>query len=531
LIRKPFIIELWAIALILFVLLGAMNLYWGDLNQDEGWYLYAARQVTQGKLPYRDYAFTQGPMLPLVYARAQCFVDRWGLAGGRLFTMGLGLLSALGASWLAARTAPKKWAAVAGVIAFILIAGNVYQSYFTTVVKTYALCSVFLVAGLLAASFARGRGGVPACFLSGLLLALAAGTRISAGAAMPVVGVYLLTQRKALGDAKWLSFGVGGVLGLVGIGLPFFLMAPEGFRFGMFEYHTFRSAGGLLPALVYKAGFISRFVQAYYLAACLAVFVLLFRWFRPAEKPEDGDTPRYFNIMTWSAALAITTVHFSAPFPYEDYQAFVFPVFAAALAISLVRYLTGAKADERVARATLVVIFLVSIAAAFSSPVNQDWFVRGRDRIWWRLKDESALQKLRDVSAWVAEHAGSDRTVLTQDTYIAVEAGLDVPAGLEMGPFSYFPDFSREKAETLHVLNREMMRELLENTPARVAAFSGYGLSIACPEVAEVPREEWLEMWDIILQRYQAVFEADHFGQAHTPLVLLTIRTPAPEEP
>ena len=70
----------------LYVVLGAANLYFGDLNQDEGWYLYAARQVHEGELPYRDFAFTQGPMLPLVYSLAYPLVERWGVAGGRLFT-------------------------------------------------------------------------------------------------------------------------------------------------------------------------------------------------------------------------------------------------------------------------------------------------------------------------------------------------------------------------------------------------------------------------------------------------------------
>ena len=83
------------LALALYVALGALNLKWGDLNQDEGWYLYGARLVKEGRVPYRDFAFTQGPVMPYVYAHAQSWVDRWGVAGGRLVTGLLGLGGAL----------------------------------------------------------------------------------------------------------------------------------------------------------------------------------------------------------------------------------------------------------------------------------------------------------------------------------------------------------------------------------------------------------------------------------------------------
>ena len=34
-------------------------IWYGGLNQDEGWYLYSAQMVRAGRLPYRDFFFTQ----------------------------------------------------------------------------------------------------------------------------------------------------------------------------------------------------------------------------------------------------------------------------------------------------------------------------------------------------------------------------------------------------------------------------------------------------------------------------------------
>jgi hypothetical protein len=175
--RAGWIVFFWVVALAIFVLLGALNLCWGELNQDEGWYLYAARRVSQGYLPYKDFAFTQGPVFPLVYARLHPLVDRCGVAGGRKITAVLGFLASLSAAWLAGRAARRGAGRVVGVLAFILISCNVYQSYFTTVVKTYSLTALLLVLGFVALSYARSRGGGSAAFLSGFLIALAAGVR------------------------------------------------------------------------------------------------------------------------------------------------------------------------------------------------------------------------------------------------------------------------------------------------------------------------------------------------------------------
>jgi hypothetical protein len=510
-------------AVLVGLLLGAVNLYWGDLNQDEGWYLYAARQVAEGRLPYLDFAFTQGPMLPLVYAAAEPLVDRWGVGGGRLFTLLLGMAGSLLAAWTAARASPRGGRATGALVALILLTCNVYQSYFTVVVKTYSLTGLFLAAGLLALSYAQARLGKEACFASGALLALAAGTRISAGMALPAAGIALLLARRRVRPLGWVLFGAGGALGLASWSLPFHLLAPDGFRFALFEYHAGRTAGSVISQLVYKAGFLSRFVQGFAVAFALGASLVLLRRFRRAEMPAaaGGDAlGAWFNRALWAVGGAITLLHLAAPFPYEDYQVFVFPVFAAALGAAAARAAAPAGFPAR-ARWAVLSVFAASVLASFSSPVNQGWVVRGRDRIWWRLKEQPALQQLREVGLWLAEMAGPGGELLTQDPYLAVEAGLRVPPGLEMGPFSCFPDLPRERARALRVINREMLQELLATSPAPVAAFSGYGLSIASPQVTELAPEDRAALWEIVERRYEEVCRVPDFGQAFTALRIL----------
>ena len=81
----------WILAVVVAVFSSVLAVWWGGVNQDEGWYLYAARLVGEGKVPYRDFFFTQGPILPYIYSALPIH----GLLSGRLATIGFSLFSVL----------------------------------------------------------------------------------------------------------------------------------------------------------------------------------------------------------------------------------------------------------------------------------------------------------------------------------------------------------------------------------------------------------------------------------------------------
>ena len=525
------------------LVLSGLNLWMGELNQDEGWYLYAAKQMTEGKMPYRDFAFTQSPMVPLVYSWAYPWVERFGVLGGRGVTWVFGTMGLLSATWLAMRAGPRKALRLTGGLCFILISMNVYQSYFTTVVKTYALSSMFLCSGLAMLSFVGPRRGFRAATGAGFLLACATATRISLGAALALGGLYLLLCRRRLRAWAWLDFGLGGLLGLALAFLPFMAMGGEGFRFGVLEYHSLRESGPWLVQMAYKVGCLSRLAQAYFPAAVggLGLLILACRYLFLREPSAgrldpDGDTPApddiapCFNSFLWISVVVLGGVHLAAPFPYDDYQVPIYPLYCAALAAASARWWLreearrfGGPSHLRGARrlALLVLVWLTCGLYAFSSPVTQGWFVAGRDRIWWRLRKQSPMAQLRDWGRWARDltAAAGGTELLTQDVYLAVEAGLPVPRGFEMGPFSYYPDWTRERAERIGVVNRDMMLELLATqTNAPIAALSGYSLGIRSPEIEEISREDRQAFDDVLAARYEHMESVPDFGQASTVL-------------
>ncbi len=511
---------LWAAALMLALAIGAFNLVMGDLNQDEGWYLYAARLVSGGQLPYRDFAFTQGPVMPLAYAALAPAWSPFGLAGARVLTALLGLIAALGGAALAGRlvseTTPgaKNTAVFA---AFCLIALNMYQSYFSAVVKTYSLCGLLLVLGFLLLTRVGKARGLWWAGLAAVFLALAAATRLSAFMALPVTLACLWACRRGPAGRAWLAFMIAGMAAGALIFLPFFFANPQGLLFGLLDYHAGRSAGGVLKGLVFKAGFFCRVAQAYAPALILwLAAVVAGRLFREPA-PERRDPVR---LALWGSILAMTAVHLTTAFPYDDYQVPVYPLFAASVMALVVRKLrTGAALDVLRGAA-----FAAGVVFVMASPLNQEWMVQQRDRIWWRMKEQPPLVKLQRAAREVRRLAPAGGELLTQDIYLAVEAGMTVPRGFELGQFCYFPGFSDEQAAARRVVNDRMMREILGSSPATVAAFSGYGLAMRSPDIMELTPAVREPLWEIVHARYQPAGEIPFFGQASTPLRLFVLK-------
>jgi hypothetical protein len=490
--------------LLLAVLLGLSALVFAPLNQDEGWYLLAAQRVSQGQLPYRDFAFTQAPLLPFVYQGALPLVDSFGLAGGRMFSLGLAL-AALAVTVHAAR---REGGPGAACIAAALLGLNLFQAQYTATVKTYGFAGLALA---LAASawlrYQTTRRMTP-LVLCALALSLAAATRFSLILFFVPLGLALLPLRPDRKRRAAITFAVAGFAGLLLLYGPFLITAREGLWFGLVEYHAGRQ---VTSPLLLKAGFLSRVLQSYFPAA-LAMGVLLLR-----------RKPLLPGMTALAAAIGcVSLLHFLAPFPYDDYQAALYPALALLLAIELPRRFPESE-HHRLAIACVC----ICLASIFSSAQLMGWFAHRQDRIWWRMKTTPDLLRLREVAADLRELAPDADVLFTFDPYLAVEARMDVPPGMEMGPFSYFPDMDDARAKRLNVLNANLLRQRIEKSEAPLAAISGYAFSIASPGITEIqPRQD--EGHAAVLRTFQRHYRPlrlyRDFGQGSTDLEILRLR-------
>lgn len=490
----------WVLSIAGFAVLGAAAVWFGGLNQDEGWYLYAARLVKAGDVPYRDFAYTQGPLMPMVYSWFCGAWERFGLVGGRIATLSIGLLGLLFAAALARLLAMDGRKGAAGVIAFMLLGCNLYHVYYLTIPKTYALTSCFLLMGfyLLAYGLVKCRAKVMRALLlsgAGLCLAFAAGARVSTGACLAVAGFALLAKFRRYG---WLfaAFGFGGAAGLALIYGPF-AMLPEFHE--AIAYHAARS--GFESA--FAVGSLSRLVR-WYLPVFVLAGMLAFRSRR--ENATDGNAPdravrEDVQMMLAMGFLAVFAVQMLAPFPYEDYQV---PVMA--LAAAFVAAKISSVATIGISRVVLLTLGM-TWACSFGSPLLEKWTTNAQDRLWPRMKPKCELRQLQDMAKVIEALDPAGDTLLTQDLYLAIETNRKVPKGLEMGPFS--------------IMSPDEWRTLLKSAPCEVAALSGYTFAIEPPECNERPIEQQMDFWGILRENYSLVMKEDLFGQNATPLLIL----------
>jgi len=516
-------------------LLYGFAVWYGNLNQDEGWYLYAARRVSEGAAPYRDFFFTQGPVMPVVYGALAKLWSPAGVLGGRLLTAVLGLIGCALSALLARRAAPSQRAAEAGVVAFALTACNLYHVYFTTIPKTYALASCLLTAGYLTLSLCLSRRKKTRSLMSamwalpaGFLVALAAGARLSLGALLPVTAFWLLAAYRKTGSA-FFWFSLGGALGLVVVYGPTLLGAREPFLFAQ----SFHVARGGRDAF-FMLGSLARTARAYGPLCLLGTALLVFRLLRGAlqmdavSNEEPTGVPYRGGVwpsLWFCAFLGVFVVQLLSPYPYDDYQVPVMGLLAAALA----GWLANSASSDALRGGLCLFWVAASLLGTFGSPLPQEWLVVRQDRFWAVRKPISDLALLRQTARDVKALAEGEPLLLTQDVYLAVEAGMRVPEGFEMGPFSYFPDLSDEDAARYHVMNKTRLTALLGSAPCSVAAFSGYGLAIRSPVMDAVPSEDVQLFLSVLGRNYERVQTVPDFGQQATTLEIFRRRQPIGE--
>ena len=470
----------WALTVFAFVVLGAAAVWMGGLNQDEGWYLYAANLCAEGKMLYRDFFYTQGPGMPNFYKAFTWIWGTWGLLGARVFTLALGFVGIAFATGLARHLAPEGRKGEAALITFMLLGCNLYHLYYVVIPKTYALASMFVMMGFFLLTVGKKQIFV---FGAGLVLAYAAGTRISLGALLCVVGLWLLLSK------QWkplFCFCIGGFGGLAIVYGPY--LCDAGARAGLIAAQQYHAARGGFD-LVWAVGSLSRLVRWY-----LPVFIVLGLGVAGARRTSGT------GVLLWGF-LAVFAVQMLAPFPYEDYQVPIMGLLAAYAAVKFVSIDRGWKA---------LLVLGLCFASSFGSPLLEKWMTNGQDRFWSLKKEKCELAQLRDVARRIEQQDPGGKMLLTQDLYLAIETGRKVPKGLEMGPFAMLSD-------------GEWKDLLTDTAPAecRIAALSGYAFAVEPPVCKERSIEKQMEYWTRLKQNYKLVDREEQFGQNATTLLML----------
>ena len=430
----------WAL-LLLFAVELAFWVLFRLVNLDEGWYLWAGKEIYAGRRLYSDFAYTQTPLLPYVYGLAQLVFGN-GLYVGRVLTAVFGF----GAGALSAATARRIAGPWAGVfaLAFLITTFLAITSFGYT--ATYGLTAFLLAAAFYLA--ARLPAGSRRTWLIAACLALATAGRLATVMVfLPMAAFLIFTAPRGRRIRTTLEFAVVSAL-LLGLLLgPFVLTSGRQMAYDIFGFHMDRTtAEWRRGVLVSMLGETVRDFTVPVLLYSAAVVDLCIRILRRRRDWQNALRDHGLELALAATVALLFVAHLvprTATTYYNVLQAPLIAILVGALAVRLLR---GRR--PRLA-ATLLAILLVG------QVLTQARAVRFYDLTAWPPVNQ--VEIVRAAARKLRETVPPGGTVLTFDPHLALEAGLEMPPGYEMSIFSYRPTWTTEQAQQYRVVNNELL--------------------------------------------------------------------------
>lgn len=449
---KPRLATLFGIALYLGV--SAVYLLFGQVNADEGWYLYAGKLVLSGALPYRDFAYTQMPLLPYIYGVGQ--VLHSGLLLGRLTSI-LISLGTLGLSIVIARryAGPR-----AGAIAALLLGSFTLCIYYNSIVKTYAYLSFCFAATLfvLSSNLSDNRK-----YLLALVFAFAAAlVRVTALLFAVSILVYVLVA--ASQRARVIALCEGAAASMV----AGFFMLPNwpAAQWDLFSSHL--DHWGSAPVIdqfkqvltVRVPEIAQNYGSALVLGAAALYFVLHRRGARPWPRDPAPIAAVAAGLFLFAASHLLNGIW------QVEYLVPAVTVLIPILAIALGRLYAEARSPSRA--------FIQGAVVALTLLLPLGESTQHTDLTGGRLP----LAEIDQVAEFVAQNSKPGDSVLALEALgVAVDADRRVLPGMTLAQFS-FQDVDTQTAHQLHVVNYQIIAEAVERKAARVVLLTDADLAM-----------------------------------------------------
>lgn len=434
-----------------------------QVNLDEGWYLWASKLVYEGQVLYRDFAYTQTPLLPYVYGLFQLLFGD-GLYVGRVLTV----LLAAGAFGLSAATAHRVGGVEAGYCCLALLIVSVFALAQFTYTATYAL-TAFLLAAAFFISVADPHE-TRRNLLATLCLATAVGVRLSVAVALPPFLLYLLltSQRRwraALVVTATTLIWLGGLLGF------FWLQSGELMYYDIFVFHTDRLLKAEWHQLhMYNMGrrTAEDFVIALLLlltAPIIAVRQLWRGWRLRSNGLFVGQAMVYLTLFVM--ILALFAVHLLPRTADSYYNALQTPLLCLLGGSVLAQW----PPLELPARRHWIWLLIGLVVFAYGA---RQWRAFQRDQsVVFPLRNQITV--VQRAATLLERYIRPGDVLLSFNPHLALESGLRVHPGYEMAIFAYRPTWTEREVKTYHVVNNEqLLHDLRAGVPA--AAFTRFDL-------------------------------------------------------
>ncbi|MBX3012033.1 MAG: hypothetical protein KF832_11030 [Caldilineaceae bacterium] len=459
-------------------------LFFRRVNLDEGWYLNAARLVYSGQTLYRDFAYTQTPLLPYLYGLLQPLVGL-GLYQGRALTV----LLALAAWLLSARSAYRLGGWRAGLFCLALLATSFFAAAQYTYTATYAL-TAFLMAAAIDLSLRAGPER-RRTILAALLMSLAVTVRLSTVVVLPIFLIYLvLRSEQRVQTFWWALFTMGLTLGL-GLGC-YWWWSGELMLYDIWGFHLDR---------ILRTRWQLRKIQertlktAFDFAVPLLLGGLGTLWglYRLKRQGWDG-APQALTVAIGLTLMAgaLFGAHIIPRTTDSYYNSLQLPMLCTAGALVLGQ-LSRPIAKPLTYWVPLVLVVLNGFTQGYAT---------------WRdgaltFPPQNQIAVVRRAAQLVRDYTAPNTPLVSFNQHLALEAQRPTPPGYEMAIFSYRPTWTLEQAHAYKVINNDILFADLAAAQG-AAAFTEFDLGQIYGE-----RDQFFA---ILGDRYRWFYTIENFG-------------------
>ncbi|MDX6423441.1 MAG: hypothetical protein QOI67_912 [Gaiellaceae bacterium] len=413
------------------------------VDVDEGSYAAASALALDGVVPYRDFLYTQTPLLPYVYgAWAEVVGEHW--LAIRALSLAFGLVTAL----LLTRHLFVRFGLRLAFLGSVLLATSTLAFTWYPPVKTYALTTALVFGAYVLIS--RAEPGPRAWLAAGALASFAVQTRaLVVGAALAFAWESIRTGRGLL------RYSIGFVVALAPTFIVFAL-DPRAFLFGNLGVHGVRSEGGLVGDFEQKGKVVANLLGIATDARPVTQYLLLGGAAAVAAivaRRDRGRIPLWFLV----AALLALVALFPTP-TYTQYFATTIPFLIVGV-VELVRAAADEPATSRTLLGAVAAIWL--LAYLVFAPVEFAHIVRA--------SPEGRPARVQEVSDFVDARTDAGEEVLASwPGYIFGTHARPVP-GLEndFGPHDA-EHLTPAEAKRYHLITDEQVEELIRQHRTRL---------------------------------------------------------------
>jgi hypothetical protein len=421
--------------------------WFGDVKIDEGWYIVSSRLAAGGALPYRDFAYTQGPFLLYALAPAQALAR--GILSARIVSSGCAALGIGLVVSTARRLGGNRAAVYTGLLLLSLFPA---LPYWLSVTKTYGLASLFL-----AATVATLTSGVRASIRLPLATAMAASfalTRTS-GAVLAILVfmfcIYDAPDRRTRASVALAAAALAGPF-LVLVGL-----AGDRAVWDLFSYHQF-TGNWAYPQVSSLWSRLQQLVVAWPFVAVLGflmVAALVIARDRPALERVRAH-PELAIVVVGMIAFVVTHL-LGGAFYAEEYVAPLVPTAAMLGVVAATRLRGSLPLGEHAVLVTALLLALI---------------LTPRSGYLDASGSTASLKSIDAVARCIDQHSTPHDRVLAFMLLEAIPAAHRTPvSGTSLGVFSY-QDVSTARAEHLHVVNADLVLRAISDPSTTVVVLS-----------------------------------------------------------